>query len=245
MLPLERRNKILEILKSRQAATVDDLCAALYSSGATIRRDLNILESNGLIRRTHGGAVHIESTARDFPLSLRESENLSAKEVLAQKALPYIKDGMTLFMDSSSTVNHLARRLSGFHNIRVITNGLKTASVLSEMNGIEVYGTGGRLRATAMSFVGNQAMEFVRQFNADIAFISCRGVDPDVGITDSDENEANLKRIYIQNAKNVILLCDNSKIGKRYFCKVAPLDGVRKIITNGQLPKEFVTNKEL
>lgn len=245
MLPLERRNHILEILKSKQAATVDELCAALYSSGATIRRDLNILENNGLIRRTHGGAVHIESTARDFPLSLRESENLSAKEILAQKALPYVKDGMTLFMDSSSTTYHLARRLNGFHNIRVITNGLKTASVLSEMNGIEVYGTGGRLRANAMSFVGNQAMDFVRQFNADIAFLSCRGIDPEVGITDSDENEANLKRIYIQNAKNVILLCDNSKLGKRYFCKVAPIEGVRKIITNGQLPKEFLLRQDL
>ncbi len=240
MLPLERRDHILEILKVKQAATVDELCATLYSSGATIRRDLQILENSGLIRRTHGGAVYIESTTRDFPLTLRENENLSAKEMLAQKALPFIKDGQTLFMDSSSTVYHLARRLSGFHNLRVITNGLKTASVLAEITGVEVYGTGGRLRENAMSFVGNQAMEFVRQFNADIAFLSCRGIDSEVGITDSDENEANLKRIYIQNAKHVILLCDSSKIGKRYFCKVGPLDAARKIITNNQLPPEFV-----
>ncbi len=240
MLPLERRDRILDILKVKQAATVDELCAALYSSGATIRRDLQMLENSGLIRRTHGGAVYIESTTRDFPLTLRENENLSAKELLAQKSLPFIKDGQTLFMDSSSTVYHLARRLSSFHNLRVITNGLKTASILAEMNGIEVYGTGGRLRENAMSFVGNQAMDFVRQFNADIAFISCRGVDAEVGITDSDENEANLKRVYIQNAKHVILLCDSSKIGKRYFCKVGTLDAVRKIITNNQLPPEFV-----
>ncbi len=240
MLPLERRDRILDILKVKQAATVDELCAALYSSGATIRRDLQTLENSGLIRRTHGGAVYIESTTRDFPLTLRENENLSAKELLAQKSLPFIKDGQTLFMDSSSTVYHLARRLSGFHNLRVITNGLKTASVLADMTGVEVYGTGGRLRENAMSFVGNQAMDFVRQFNADITFISCRGVDAEVGITDSDENEANLKRIYIQNAKHVILLCDSSKIGKRYFCKVGPLDAVRKIITNGQLPPEFI-----
>ncbi len=240
MLPLERRNAILEMLKAKQAATVDELCAALYSSGATIRRDLQELESSGLIRRTHGGAVYIESITRDFPLTLRENENLSAKEQMAQKALAHIKDGQTLFMDSSSTVYHLARRLSGFHNLRVITNGLKTASALAEIGGVEVYGTGGLLRENAMSFVGNQAMDFVRQFNADLAFISCRGIDAEVGITDSDENEANLKRIYIQNAANVILLCDSSKLGKRYFCKVSPLDAVRKIITNGQLPPEFV-----
>lgn len=239
MLPLERQNRILEILAKKQAITVDDLCATLYSSGATIRRDLQILESNGLIRRTHGGAVHIDSTARDFPLTLRENENAAAKEQIAQKALAMIKDGQTLFMDASSTVCHLARRLSGFQGIRVITNGLKTASILSDADGVEVYSTGGRLRENAMSFTGNQAMDFVRNFNADLAFISCRGVDPEIGITDSDESEANLKRVYIRNAKHVILLCDNSKLGKQYFCKVGPIGAIYKIITNGQLPTDY------
>lgn len=239
MLPLERRNQILEILSKKQATTVDELCAALYSSGATIRRDLQILESSGLIRRTHGGAVHIDNNTRDFPLTLRENENSAAKEQLAQKALALVKDGQTLFMDSSSTVCHLARRLSGFQSLRVITNGLKTASILAEIGGIEVYSTGGRLRTNAMSFTGNQAMEFVRNFNADMAFISCRGVDPEVGITDSDESEASLKRIYMQNAKHIILMCDSSKLGKRYFCKVGPIESVHKIITNGQLPPEY------
>lgn len=239
MLPLERRNQILEILSKKQAATVDELCAALYSSGATIRRDLQILENNGLIRRTHGGAVHIDNNTRDFPLTLRENENAAAKELLAQKAIVLIKDGQTLFMDSSSTVCHLARRLSGFKGLRVITNGLKTASILAEIGGIEVYSTGGRLRENAMSFTGNQAMELVRNFNADLAFISCRGIDPEVGITDSDESEASLKRIYINNAKHVILMCDSSKLGKRCFCKVGPIDAVHKIITNGQLPSEY------
>ncbi len=239
MLPLERRNCILEILSAKHAATVDELCATLYSSGATIRRDLQILENSGLIRRTHGGAVHIDNNTHDFPLTLRENENAAAKEQLAQKALSLIKDGQTLFMDASSTVCHLARRLNGFQNLRVITNGLKTASILAEFGGVEVYSTGGRLRENAMSFTGNQALEFVRNFNADIAFISCRGIETEVGITDADESEASLKRVYIQNARHVILMCDSSKLGKRYFCKVGPLDSVHKIITNGQLPTEY------
>lgn len=239
MLPLERQNKILEILAKKQAATVDEMCAILYSSGATIRRDLQILENNGLIRRTHGGAIYIDANTRDFPLTLRENENSGAKELLAQKAVNMIKEGQTLFMDSSSTVCHLARRLTGFQHLRVITNGLKTANILADIDGVEVYGTGGRLRDNAMSFVGTQAMRFVEQFHADFAFISCRGVDPDIGITDSDENEANLKRVYIQNAKTVVLLCDSTKLGKQYFCKIAPLDAVRKIITNNQLPPAY------
>lgn len=239
MLPLERQNKILEILAKREAATVDELCAILYSSGATIRRDLQILENNGLIRRTHGGAVHIDSSSSEFPMTLRENENLAAKEIVVGRAVKLIKDGQTLFMDSSSTVCLLARRLGGFQRLRVVTNGLKTANILAETDGIEVYGTGGRLRDNAMSFVGSAAQQFVQGFNADIAFISCRGVDPEVGITDSDENEAELKRLYIRNAKRVVLLCDSSKLGQRSFCKISPLDAVWKIITNVQLPAEY------
>lgn len=239
MLPLERQNLILEILEKKQAVTVEELCATLYSSGATIRRDLQALENNGMIRRTHGGAVHIDKNAKDFPMTLRENENLTAKDQMAQRAFTHIKDGQTLFLDSSSTVCRLARRLTGFQHLRVITNGLKTASILAEIDGIEVYCTGGRLRDNAMSFTGGQAVEFVQQFNADYAFISCRGVDPDVGITDSDESEATLKRSYMHNSRRVVLLCDNSKLGQRYFCKIAPLEAIWKIITNVQLPAEY------
>lgn len=239
MLPLERQNLILQILEKKQAITVEELCATLYSSGATIRRDLQVLENNGMIRRTHGGAVHIENSSKDFPMTLRENENLTAKDQMAQRAFSLIRDGQTLFLDSSSTVCRLARRLTGFQHLRVITNGLKTASILADMDGIEVYGTGGRLRDNAMSFTGGQAVDFVQQFNADYAFISCRGVDPEVGITDSDESEATLKRCYIHNSRRVVLLCDSSKLGQRYFCKIAPLDGIWKIITNVQLPSEY------
>ncbi|MBQ9860352.1 MAG: DeoR/GlpR transcriptional regulator [Clostridia bacterium] len=239
MLPLERQNKILEILEQRQAVSVDELSALLYSSGATIRRDLQALENGGMIRRTHGGAVHIDSNSMDFPMTLRENENLNAKEVLAQKALPLIRDGQTLFMDSSSTICRLARHLTGFQRIRVITNGLKTASILADIDGVEVYSTGGRLRDNAMSFGGTQAMDFARQFHADYAFISCRGIDPEVGVTESNETEAELKRVYIQNAKRVVLMCDGSKIGQRFFCKIAPVESIWKIITNVQLPAEY------
>lgn len=91
MLPLERQNKILEILAEKQAASVEELCHILYSSGATIRRDLQILENNGLIHRTHGGAIYVDGNAKDFPLTLRESENLGPKNMVAQKAVQYIR----------------------------------------------------------------------------------------------------------------------------------------------------------
>lgn len=238
MLPLERQNKILEILSKKQAVTVDELCARLYSSGRP---------SGGICRRWKATACCAAPTAggvrgrerRDFPLTMRETENLIPKSIIAKRALPYIHEGQTLFMDASSTVCQLAEKLTGFQHLRVITNGLKTANILSEIEGVEVYGTGGRLRENAKSFVGPQAIEFVSRFTADLAFFSCRGVHPETGATDSSEDEASLKRMYMRNAKRVILLCDASKLGKENFCKIGSLGEVWKIITNVQLPPEY------
>lgn len=239
MLPLERQNKILEILAKKKAATVDELCSQLYSSGATIRRDLVILENNRLIRRTHGGAIYIDGNASEFPLNMRESENIVLKDAIARKALPYIKDGMTLFMDSSSTVCALAEKLNGFKNLRIVTNGLKTCSILSEKDGIEIFCTGGKLRKNAKSLIGSAAINSVDDFYADIAFISCRGVDAKMGFSDANEDEAELKRAYIKNSNKLILLCDSSKINKKSFCKIGDMKNVWKLISDKELDGEY------
>ncbi len=242
MLPVERQNRILEIVAQRQAVSVDDLCGALYSSGATIRRDLKILENSGLIRRTHGGAVFIGGGARDFPMMLRENENLDLKTKIAKKAMQLIQNGQTLFMDSSSTVCQLAQQLAtanNLHDLRVVTNGLKTATILSKAEGVRVFMTGGALRDNAMSLIGTHAQDFASRFHADWAFISCRGVSPDVGITDANEEESSLKAVYIRNAKRTVVLADSSKIGQQYFCKLADIDDVWDIVSDISLPERF------
>ena len=211
------------------------MCEALYSSGATIRRDLAVLEGNFLIKRTHGGAVYIEGNANEYPLNMRESENILLKETIAQKALPFIRDGMTLFMDSSSTVCALAERLKGFKNLRIVTNGLKTCNILSDKDGVEIFCTGGKLRKHAKSLIGSSAINAVDAFYADIAFISCRGVDMNLGFSDANENEAELKRAYIKNSNKVILLCDSSKLDKKSFCKIGDMKDVWKIITDKEM----------
>ena len=167
MLPLERQNQILEILEKRKAVSVEELCRLVYSSGATIRRDLALLEASGQIHRTHGGAVFLDASAKDFPLMLRENENLLAKEAIARKALPLISDGQTLFLDSSSTTLKLAELLTGFTQLRVITNGLKTASLLADVEGVELHCTGGRLRENAKSFIGQSVNRFVNHFGVN------------------------------------------------------------------------------
>lgn len=239
MLPLERQGKILEILSKKKAVTVEELCSTLYSSGATIRRDLSELESNRLIRRTHGGAVFLEGNAGDFPLTLRETENMLLKEKIAVKFLPEIRDGMTLFMDSSSTVSAVAARLNGYKNLRVVTNGIKICNILSEKDGIEVYCTGGKLRENAKSLIGTGALRSVESFYADIAVFSCRGITPDAGFSDTNEEEAELKRAYMKKAERTALLCDSTKLDKKYFCRIGGLNDLWKIVCDIELPEEY------
>ena len=239
MILLERQHQILDILSKKKIVTVDQLCAQLYASGATIRRDLRFMESHGLLRRTHGGAALLEESIKEVSLNVRENENLVAKVIIAQQAIPLIQNGQTIFMDASSTATQLALRLNGFQNLCIITNGLKTAQILSEINGIHVYGTGGELIENAKSFAGTYTMEFISRFNADIAFFSCVGLHPTGGITDTNDNEANLKRLYIKNSKHAVLLCDSSKLGKRLLCKIADIPDVWKIISNIPLPAEY------
>ena len=239
MLPLERQEKILGILKQKKAATVDELCRILYSSGATIRRDLAALESNRLIRRTHGGAVFLGGGLGEFPLNLREGENMAFKNIIAEKTLPKISDGMTVFMDSSSTLGALANKMNGYKNLRVVTNGIKICNILSEKDGIEVYCTGGKLRENAKSLTGSQAIRSVEGYNADLALFSCRGVTPEAGFTDTNESEAELKRAYMKHSSGSILLCDSSKLGKKYFCKIGDLSEVLEIISDAPLPESY------
>lgn len=239
MLPLERQNQILEILAKKKAASVEELCQMVYSSGATIRRDLSVLENSGQIRRTHGGAVYVESAAVDSPLMLRETENRYAKGLIAQKASAFLRDGQTLFLDSSSTAGALASLLGPFKNMRVITNSLKTVNQLSELNDVEVYCAGGRLRESALSFIGPAAVRFLDSFHVDYAFISCRGADLKNGVTESSEEEAVVKEACLRNAARTVLLCDATKLGKSYFCKVCDLHQLWDIISDRPLPEEY------
>lgn len=240
MLPLERQNEILRILDERHAVSVEEFCRLLYASGATVRRDLKLLEDSGLLRRSHGGAVRLDGGARDYPLVVRETEHPLSKDDIARKALPLIRDGQTLFMDSSTTVCHLAARLNGFQGLRVITNGLKTIEILAAKEGIEVYGTGGRLRDSARSFVGAQAAAYIGQFHADLFLFSCRGLSPAAGVTEANEEEADVKRALLQHADRAVLLADGSKFGEAFFCRICALSRVDEMITDGEVPPAYI-----
>lgn len=232
MFAEERKVQIIELLrKNNNSITVTALCEALYASGATIRRDLKELESSHLIRRTHGGAMLSAEGMGEDPLVFRELQNSTNKQVIAQYAKGYIKDGMSLFLDSSSTVFALAQTLDQFENLTVITNGLKCALLLSDYKNLRVVCTGGIIRDNSKSMVGLASKEMAARYNATICFMSCRGLSTSIGATEASEEECYIKQQYMQNSKNSILLCDSSKLDVNYICKLAPLSDFHEIIT--------------
>lgn len=232
MYAYDRKKQILDLLRQQgRFVTVDELCDKLYASGATIRRDLKELEESRLVRRARGGAILLESGTSEDPLAFRENQNAMKKQLIADSACKYIKDGMTLFLDSSSTVFILARMLERFQELTVITNGLKTALLLSDYKNVRLICTGGSLRENSKSLVGAAARWSVSQFNADLAMLSCRGFSVKNGASEASEEEYSVKRQFLENSKQAFLLCDTSKMNLDYLCRLAPLSAFEQVIT--------------
>ena len=232
---IDRKELMLEFIRSNgRFATVEQLCENLFVSGATVRRDLAELEAARLIRRTWGGAILLEGSASEDPLALRENQNVLAKQMIAGEACMHIRDGMTVFLDSSTTAYALARLLDRFSNLRVITNGLKTSWLLSNYRNIAVMCTGGTLRENTKSLVGQATLDYIAHLNADAAFMSCRGFGPENGASEASEDECAIKRLYISNSRHCYLLSDTTKLNEDYLCRIAPLERFTAVITENK-----------
>ncbi|MDR1800295.1 MAG: DeoR/GlpR family DNA-binding transcription regulator [Lachnospiraceae bacterium] len=241
----DRKELILDLLRNySRFVTVEQLSAQLYCSSATIRRDLSELEKSGMVQRTRGGAILMESISTESPMVLRENRNEMQKQIIANLARKYVKDGMTVFMDSSSTVFTLARNLDQFNNLRIITNNLKIIWLLSERQGITIMAAGGLLNKSTLSFSGLHAVDFINKLNADACFLSAQGFTIEEGTTDAREEENAYKRCALENSREKYLLVDTSKLGKKYLYRTAKLAEYTDIITeNRDLNKKLLLLK--
>ena len=244
MLGSERQGQILEYLKKNQTVSVKKLTETLYISEATARRDLNELCKTGLVKRVYGGAQLAVSADRQVPLFVRERENEGAKSKLCREAAELVSDGDVLFIDGSSTAQVLVKYLYKFRDITVITTGLKIAEMLGKMH-IKTYCTGGRLREDSSVFVGRDAERSAARFNADICFISCKGMDQNGRFTDTSEEETELRQVFMQNSKKKVVLLTADKIGKSYLYTLCRSSEVDRIFTDGTLPDTVKTREEM
>lgn len=238
MFPVERRKAILEILDKRGSATVEDLSKALFTGEATVRRDLDRMAKEGIITRTHGGAVKIDRGNIDFPLTFRESENTRIKDALCEAAAELISDGQSIFLDGSSTVMRLIPRIAFKKRLKIVTNGVKTAYELSGQGLDSVVCTGGTLSVASASLTGAETVEAVKKFNVDLFFFSCRAVS-DNGLSESTQEVAEVKNAMAKHARKNVLLVDSGKFGKTAFCNLDVLDRLDYVITDAAVGGEI------
>ena len=227
----EREKQILEILLREKEVGVKELARALFVSEPSVRRDLQRLEKQNLIKRTHGGAMLEESaiSKNKIPFLIREYEQSGAKATIAQKAIELIRDGDVIFLDASTSCYYLIPYLVSKRNLTVITSGVKALVALAEC-GINTVSTGGTLLGNCMALAGEEAQRTVETYNADIAFFSCRGVSEEGYLTDISHEENNVRRKMIKHAKRSYLLCASEKLGKSYFHNLCHKDDITGII---------------
>ena len=227
MLQLERQKQILKIMTERKSMTVKELCAEIYASPATVRRDLKELEKEGYITRSFGGAVLNGVFPNQVPSSVREKEDAAEKKKLSAKAASLVRSGETVFIDGSTTTFYMAQYLKDIPDITVITNNPKLCLKLAEY-GVRSFCTGGEMLNESMVFAGTQAEEYVRGIRAHKFFFSARGADKRV-ITDSCIYQRNIKRAMLECADESIFLCGKNKFEKTYSYVVTDIDKITKI----------------
>ncbi len=236
MLQIERQDQIMELLSKTPALRIGQIAAALYISEATVRRDLSAMEQKGLVRRVYGG---VTLKKEDMPLDFRHRDNAAAKEEIAAKAAALIREGQTVFLDSSSTAQHLIPHLARFHDLTVITNSHKAMEQLASTK-LRLICTGGDLVKRNMAYVGRTAEEALERLCPEIAFFSSQGVGADGEVTDASEGETSLRRVVLRRALHTVFLCDSSKVGKKYLYRLGRLCEMGEIVTDAAFPAELL-----
>jgi len=232
----KQEKEILDFLQSNQYASIEDLARQLFISPSTVRRKLNNLQSKGLVTRVHGGAQLNDSNHFSPSFTFRVHQNSFEKKKMALAAIKLIKEGDLIFLDGTTSAFFIAEYLLEFKNIRVITNGIDTLSLLSKYD-IEAYSTGGRVnRENRSVLVGNYAEKMIENFHADLAFFSAQSIDDNGQIYDCFEKENVVRKAMIQNATKRVFLCDSTKFGKTSPFKLCSLKDVDYIVSNNELP---------
>ncbi|MCQ2771145.1 MAG: DeoR/GlpR family DNA-binding transcription regulator [Clostridia bacterium] len=242
MLAIERKNIILSRLSAQGKIIVSDLSKEFGVSEETIRRDIEKLAREGLATKTYGGAVSNVSPSTDLPYNIRKKTNVEQKEFIAECVAEMIHDGDRIMLDASSTAIYVTRKIKDKRNITVITNSVEILLELADKTGWTILSTGGTLKEGGLSMVGASAEKMIRDHHVDFAICSAKGIDFGMGITDSNEKDAEMKQAIFAAADKRVLAIDNSKFDKISFIKVCDIGDVDIVVTN-KMPDEVWQNK--
>lgn len=232
LLSEPRRRRILEWIQEEGAARVRDLAVAFQVSEATIRQDLERLETEGQITREHGGAFLNPIAAPHGAMVLHHQENMDKKARIGALAASLVADNETIILDAGTTTTEVATRLVTRKNLTVITNALNIAITLGTVPGFAVHMPGGQFKAPTLSLSGDKSVEYFRNIFAGKLFLATAGVSIDSGLTYPSFADLQLKEAMIKSASHVYLVADSSKINKSSFTRLGALEVVQTFITD-------------
>jgi DeoR/GlpR family transcriptional regulator of sugar metabolism len=228
----DRINTIKQIVTNEKKVTVSNLSEIFQVTEETIRRDLEKLEVEGFVTRTYGGAVANEKVQSDaIHFYKRAQSYLAEKQQIALKVIPLLEGKATISADSSTTVMELLKLLKDRVDLTLLTNSTQALHELSQSD-IKVVSTGGEFNKSTLSLQGSLTKENIEKYHVDIFVMSCKGLDMESGALDSNESEAEIKKLMLRQASEVALLVDQSKFDKKAFVKLMDLEYVNYIITD-------------
>ncbi|MEW5871516.1 MAG: DeoR/GlpR family DNA-binding transcription regulator [Chloroflexota bacterium] len=240
----ERHARIRKLVEQNGRVTVQELSASFEVSEATIRRDLEELDGQGWVQRTHGGAVGVERAAKEPPMLQRIAEQRTEKQRIGQAAAQMVRDGETIFLGSGTTVLEIARHLPQDLHLTVITNSLPVVNELAGRPNIDLIVIGGQLRQSELSMVGHVAEQALREFRADQVFMGMRSIDAGCGFTNDYLPEIMTDRAILGMAPRVIVVADHRKFGRVSSALLGPVTVAHVIITDEKTPQKCTSELE-
>jgi DeoR/GlpR family transcriptional regulator of sugar metabolism len=241
MLSEERHQIILNILENQGSVLVTDLVSQFDVSEMTIRRDLDVLERKGLLRRVHGGAVSDRGRSYEPPFLSRSTTHQEEKERIGKMAAELVRSGDSITLDVGTTTLEVARHLAEKQNLTIITPCFQIAALLCENPSIRLILTGGILRHSELSMVGHLAERVFDEFYVDKLFLAAAGVDFEGGLTEYNLEDTLVKQAMIRTAKQVILVTDASKFNRVAFTAIAPINVIGTVVTDRSVPPSIVS----
>ena len=233
----ERHKRIEEHLAKVEFASLDELSELVDASVSTVRRDLDLLESKGSLKRTHGGARLTNPKSDEFTFSSRDTHQLDEKEAIGRACAELILPNQTVIVDAGTTCFHVARHLEA-KNPHIITNSLPVANHFSASNKLEVVVSGGVIYPRLGVLVGPLAVASFAHVRADLAIMSCGGITP-AGVSNSHGLLIEIQRAMMHAARRIVLCVDHTKFGRQSISHLCGLNAINTLITDQTPPPEM------
>ncbi len=235
-----RQEKIIELVSAKGFVSIDDLATHFDVTPQTMRRDINTLAGENRLRRYHGGASAAPST-QNTEYTKRKHLQSPEKERIAQSVAQHIPDHASLFINIGTTNEAIAKALLNHNGLKIITNNLHVAAIVSGKEDFDVIIAGGKVRSRDGGIIGEATMDFVTQFRVDYGIIGISGIDEDGSLLDFDYQEVRVSQAIIANSREVILAADHTKFSRQAMIRLGDFNDINTLVTDKKPSEQFTT----